>query len=494
MKRKWICLLLSAIMLFSMIPFSAVAETVPPTTAIKGHNLALEDSVHVIYYVDAQNVPAGAEQGVLLWLEPQPNYLYGKETYKLTKTTGTYQTYLKYEFAEIAAKMMTTDIYAVSFVKVGDQTTYSALDKYSVLQYAYNKKGSATVLDGGTTTLGELLTQMLEYGAMAQKYFNYKTDRLANATYYSVNVENGTLSDGTTKGLYQAGDQITLTAQAGKDGMPFLYWVNGQSEKVSEETTINVNVKGIETYTAIYQSREKSDLDFELNADGESYSVTGIGEYKNSAVVIPSEYNGLPVTSIGQGAFSGNTKIESVVFSETVKEIGDNAFNGCSAIKNIEVPDNVETIGSSAFAECTGLRKVILSNSITVINAQTFYNCSKLAVVEMNKVKSIGKEAFRGCNMSYIEFPDSVESIGVNAFSWCQELKTVVIGKGLTSIRSGAFANCRYLASVTFANTKGWYITMAPGANSGTSMSVTDAAQNATLLGTTYINYNWYRK
>ncbi|MBR2876036.1 MAG: hypothetical protein IKC01_02760, partial [Clostridia bacterium] len=38
------------------------------------------------------------------------------------------------------------------------------------------------------------------------------------------------------------------------------------------------------------------DLTFEINEDGQSYSVTGCSEDASGEIVIPSTYNGLPVT------------------------------------------------------------------------------------------------------------------------------------------------------------------------------------------------------
>lgn len=49
----------------------------------------------------------------------------------------------------------------------------------------------------------------------------------------------------------------------------------------------------------------KNNLKFNLNADLASWSVTDIGSYKDADIVIPAEYNGKPVTSIGDGAFYG---------------------------------------------------------------------------------------------------------------------------------------------------------------------------------------------
>ena len=51
------------------------------------------------------------------------------------------------------------------------------------------------------------------------------------------------------------------------------------------------------------------ELDYELNADGASYSVTGNGDYESGTIKIPAEYNGLPVTRIAEDAGIDRKKI-----------------------------------------------------------------------------------------------------------------------------------------------------------------------------------------
>ena len=262
--KRWKIVLLFALAIWMACSsmFVASAITTPwidlqpdAETAIEGHNLALEENVQIVYYV-YDTASTGAESGVLFWLEPQTAYVYGTETYKVTESFGpienpkTGHTCQKYAFTELSAKMMTVDVYAVPFVKVGEKVTYGALDKYSVLQYCFNKKDSKTVMQGGTVTLGDLVAATLQQGAVTQQYVGYKTDRLANDTYYQVTVVGGTLSDGTTKGLYKGNDAVTLTAGQAPAGKTFSHWENSAGEIVSE--TVIIPGKN-ETYTAIFE-------------------------------------------------------------------------------------------------------------------------------------------------------------------------------------------------------------------------------------------------
>ena len=67
-------------------------------------------------------------------------------------------------------------------------------------------------------------------------------------------------------------------------------------------------------------------LEYELSDDGTAYTVVGVGSTGDTNIVIPATYNGLPVTSIGSGAFSGCRSLTSVTIPDSVTSIGEYAF------------------------------------------------------------------------------------------------------------------------------------------------------------------------
>lgn len=76
-------------------------------------------------------------------------------------------------------------------------------------------------------------------------------------------------------------------------------------------------------------------LGFTLNDDGKSYSVTGIGFCTDTEIVIPPEYEGKPVTSIGDEAFAACPDLTSINFTGTKaqwnaisKDISWNSYTG----------------------------------------------------------------------------------------------------------------------------------------------------------------------
>lgn len=112
-------------------------------------------------------------------------------------------------------------------------------------------------------------------------------------------------------------------------------------------------------------SKEASDkFEYTINSDEKSYSISGIGAYRRSNVIIPSSYRGLPITSIGASAFSNCTWITSVTLPDCVKSIGEYAFYNCDAMTSITFSDNLTSIGSSAFSGCHKLKSVTMGNEL----------------------------------------------------------------------------------------------------------------------------------
>lgn len=144
-------------------------------------------------------------------------------------------------------------------------------------------------------------------------------------------------------------------------------------------------------------------------------------------VTIPSETNGLPVTSIG--AF---------------------AFSNCFVLANVTIPNCITNIGASAFYRCTNLTGVTIPSGLTTIESSVFRSCYSLANATIpNSVTSIKDSAFAGCrSLTSATIPTNVTRVETLAFSSCYTLASVTIPNSVTNIVGDAFYNCPSLTAI----------------------------------------------
>lgn len=198
------------------------------------------------------------------------------------------------------------------------------------------------------------LTKASDKGILGEYTFKDKLESpyvlyWANDTSSADYTQNGVLAELTFKIADNAekGAQIPIHVTAESENFDIL---NSKLEAVGtrcQDAVITVE-KDIPNLSS----------DFSYSVSGNDMTVTGINTDK-SEIVIDKSYavNGeeYTVTSIADGAFSGNTVLNTVILPDTLTEIGNGAFSGCSALKIISLPDNLELIGTAAFEGCENL-------------------------------------------------------------------------------------------------------------------------------------------
>ena len=173
-------------------------------------------------------------------------------------------------------------------------------------------------------------------------------------------------------------------------------------------------------------------LDYEKIEGKDEYRVIGVGSATETDIVIPSIYNDLPVTEIGDNAFDARKTAEcmyltSVVIPYGVISIGYAAFYGCESLTRLVIPNSVTTISNSAITYCFNLFNLVIPDSVTYIGEYAFYDSTCLTSVTLSKsITSINYYSFFGCSsLTAITIPRSVTSIEFYAFSGCSILATI---------------------------------------------------------------------
>ncbi|MCL2675638.1 MAG: leucine-rich repeat domain-containing protein, partial [Firmicutes bacterium] len=135
-------------------------------------------------------------------------------------------------------------------------------------------------------------------------------------------------------------------------------------------------------------------LKFTLIDGGRAYEVSvgtaTTGPNAATKIIIPTLYNGLPVTKIADygfydyhwdNGFAQTNNIENITIPNSVTTIGIYAFGLCTALASISIPDGVSAIGGGAFLQCLSLTSLYLPSTITSMGENVFSACDNLTFI-----------------------------------------------------------------------------------------------------------------
>ena len=256
-------------------------------------------------------------------------------------------------------------------------------------------------------------------------------------------------------------------------------------------------------------------LEYSLKQDG-TYELVSKGNCTDNTIVIAAEIDGIPVTSIANGVFSGCSYITSIQIPNSVTYIGGYALAMCG-FTSIELPDSLTRIECCALADCPNLESITFPSSVTYIGECLLSGSSNIqsinfegTVVQWGNMSyynindwyygvqatyiqcSDGKVGFDGvlipdtlfysegleytlkqdgtyevysmgaCTDTDVVIPAKVDGIAVtsigqsafDAYGYAERanITSIVIPDSVTSIGDYAFYNCTGLTSITIPN------------------------------------------
>ena len=199
------------------------------------------------------------------------------------------------------------------------------------------------------------------------------------------------------------------------------------------------------------------------------FSDLGNEKYNNGELtdlIIPKKYNGLPVISINEYAFSDRTLLKKILLPESYNVLKDGVFKNCTEVEEITLPISLNvgnnTYGTrpALFANCTNVKKVNFTKGtgigVNYITGNGSINCeyyaatpwyysrdNEITVTIEEGVTSIGKSTFRECTgLKKLDIPSSVTKIGEYAFYLCENWEAKVDISNITSIGEHTFDSC----------------------------------------------------
>ena len=190
------------------------------------------------------------------------------------------------------------------------------------------------------------------------------------------------------------------------------------------------------------------------------------------------------VTELSWRSFLGCTNIMSITVPQSVRTIGAWAFSDCAALKDVyylgEIAQwkvinidsgNIHLLTASihcadgdAFPDGScgdGVTWALVDGTLTISGTGAMDNYSWgdapwynkadeiISIEVLSGVTSIGDSAFADCSaITSIELPDGLTRIGTNAFYHCTGMESISIPYGLTAIGECAFWGCESLKSI----------------------------------------------
>lgn len=151
---------------------------------------------------------------------------------------------------------------------------------------------------------------------------------------------------------------------------------------------------------------------------------------------------------ISSGCFNDCPNLSELTFHEGLEEIGRSTFCGCSSLKNLILPSTLKSMtycfqgGTLENLEIGGNDAIFASSG----EGGTIYNISaKNLVIRGGTIYS---NVFNRKNIETLALNGTVKWNGTGQFATCSELRSISIGKGISSIPASCFASCGLLNNV----------------------------------------------
>ena len=148
------------------------------------HSATMGDVITINYYLVLKDGVSNPK--MTAWLDEDSK----------TDVSGELQKDGRYKFRySVAAPQMTSVVYSTFTAEIDDEVVTTEIETYSVREYA-----ETVILSGKTSqTMKDLAAQMLNYGAYAQRYFNYNASDLANKNLeylgYSTSLDSSVINE-----------------------------------------------------------------------------------------------------------------------------------------------------------------------------------------------------------------------------------------------------------------------------------------------------------
>ena len=326
------------------------------------------------------------------------------------------------------------------------------IEKEGIVRYLSASTNSISTSSGGTFAVS--VYSNTNWNASVNEG-NYNTPWLSVSPLSGTN--NGSINISVLSGEYETSGSVVLS----NSSYGLEYVIGVEKEEYIDGTKLYYTTTGNTTITGFVRT---------------GWGATIISNtYKNGQGVITFDNN---ITSVPSSAFSGNTKLKTIILPNTITSIGSNAFRDCTnLIGDLKIPSSSTTIGSNAFKNCENLSGyLIIPNTVTDIGAYAFDGCKSITgltigsglteiktgtfntngiqgqLVIPNNITGFGNCFLYCTGITSVVFSTSVTSDGGYTFRGCRSITEIVLPSNITNVGQYCYDGCSGLTSVTLTN------------------------------------------
>ena len=120
---------------------------------------------------------------------------------------------------------------------------------------------------------------------------------------------------------------------------------------------------------------------------------------------------------LGVGFFLKCKSLKAITLPGNLKSVGESAFDGCSSLETLNLPSGITSIGNYAFYDCSSLTNLTLPSGLISIGDRAFQHCISLTSLDL---------------------PSSLTTVGEVALAACYYLTSLTLHSGLTNIKDNS--------------------------------------------------------
>lgn len=228
---------------------------------------------------------------------------------------------------------------------------------------------------------------------------------------------------------------------------------------------------------------EGDEIEYSIE-NGEATVVKVPNKETITKVVIPDEYEGVPVTKIADFSVVNLEYVDAIHIGKNVKEIGDWALENNQKVTKFTVDkeneyfcdvdgvlftkdmktllfypiakdlqdelDDKGQVKKDDYGNNIKYSVYTIPDGVEVIHTKAFYKCYPLKTIAIpDSVKRIEEKAFFRCGkVKNFLLPTDIEFIGKDAFAFCEGINKIIIGDNIKQIDDYAFYNCKNVSYV----------------------------------------------